>query len=146
MEQTCIECYISLFRPSALKMVEKFYSSYNFDKFLRNSNLMLKEKFMTILPRSPIWDWILEPAKNLSYLGHISETIENQDLKFPHEFHQYLCSTWLKFELLKLIIEKNYRKNSKIRCLKQRNHRIQSYDTKCTYKHTKYKYLPILHS
>ena len=67
---------------------------------------MLREKVMMIFPRSPIWYGIMEPAKTLTSLDHISENIVNQDLKFIYEVHQYFNSTWLKFQILRLCKKK----------------------------------------
>ena len=49
---------------------------------------MLREKVMTIFPRSPGWDVIREPTKTLASLDHISENITRQDLKLGPEDHR----------------------------------------------------------
>jgi len=48
---------------------------------------------MTILPRSPVCDQILEPAKTLTSLVDISKNIERQDQKFGLEVHQEFGSS-----------------------------------------------------
>ena len=53
---------------------------------------MLREKVMTILPRSPVWDVIREPAKTLTSLDHISENIARKYLKFGPEVHRDFSS------------------------------------------------------
>ena len=52
---------------------------------LQNSNPMLKERVMTIFPRSTVLDEIRELAKALTSTDHIFEIIANQDLKFLQE-------------------------------------------------------------
>jgi len=53
---------------------------------------MLREKVMTIFPRSHVWDVIWEPIETLNVLDSISENIVKQDLKFGLEFHHDLGS------------------------------------------------------
>lgn len=48
-------------------------------------------------PRSPIWDWILDPAKTLNSSDHISENIVNQYFKLVHNIDQDFDSMWLQF-------------------------------------------------
>ena len=106
------------------------YSSCTFGHILRNSNPMLKERFMMILPRSPLWDEIWEPAKTLNSTDHIYENIANQYLKILHELpHDFLANEVFFFSVW-TFVEIFYRKTSTMACLKQRNPRIQSPDSK----------------
>ena len=47
--------------------------------------MILENKVMTMLPRSPVWNVIRESTKMLNSSNHISENIERQDLKFRPE-------------------------------------------------------------
>jgi len=42
---------------------------------------------MAILPRPPIWDWILEHIETLTSSENMSENITKQDLKHLQEVH-----------------------------------------------------------
>jgi len=57
----------------------------SFFTFLRNFNLMLREKVMTILPSSPVWNVIQEFAKRPTSSDHISANILQKSLKFRPE-------------------------------------------------------------
>jgi len=53
---------------------------------------MLREKVMTIFPRSPVWDVIRELAKTLNVLDCIFENIDKKVLKFRPELHHDFSS------------------------------------------------------
>ena len=53
---------------------------------------MLREKFMTIFPRSPIWSVIQESAKRPNSSDHISTNIARKALKFGSKIQRDLFS------------------------------------------------------
>ena len=57
----------------------------SFYNVLPNFNLMLREKVMTIFPRSLVWNVIQESAKRPTSLDHISANIAQKALKFRPE-------------------------------------------------------------
>ena len=92
---------------------------------------MLREKVMTIFPRSPVWNVIQESAKRPTSSDHISENIVRKDLKFGPEGSARFLLKWVFFSASETSQKKSYSENSTMTCLEQRNPRIQSSDTKC---------------
>ena len=86
---------------------------------------------MTIFPRSPLQDEIREPEKTLTSTDHIFANIVNQDLKFLHEVLQDFFANGFFSLASEPSQKKSYSENATMTCLKQRNHRIQSSETKC---------------
>ena len=83
------------------KYIHENYSPSSFCTFLRNFNPMLREKVMTIFPRSPVWNVIQESAKRPTSSDHISANIERKALKFRPELQRDVFSNGFVFRLLK---------------------------------------------
>jgi len=95
-------CHVSLFHPLALKNIyTRNYNPSSFCTFLQNFNPMLKEKVMTIFPRSPIWNVIQESAKRPTSSDHISENIVRKSLKFGPNVQLQFFSNGFFLRLLK---------------------------------------------
>ena len=107
------------------------YSPSSFCNFLRNFNLMLREKVMTIFPRSPILNIIQESGKRPNSSDHISANIARKKLKFGPKVQRDFFSNGFFLRLLKRHRKKSYSENSTMTYLEQRNPRIQNSDTKC---------------
>ena len=107
------------------------YSLSSFCTFLRNFNLIPREKVMTIFPRSPVWNVIQESAKRPIYSDHIFAIIVRKDLKFGPEIQRDFFSNGFFFLPSETSQKKSYSENATMTCLEQRNPRIQSSDTKC---------------
>ena len=58
---------------------------------------------IAILPRCPVWGWILKEARILTWRDRISQNRENQRLKFEHNVNQYFIFILWKFWLLILL-------------------------------------------
>ena len=114
------------------KYIQTNYSPSSLCTFLRNFNPILREKVMTIFPRSPVWNVIQESAKRPTSADHISANIVRKALKFgpgiQRDFFSNVCVFFLASEMSQ---KKCYSKNSTMTYLEQRNPRIQSSDTKC---------------
>ena len=112
------------------KRYTRNYNPSSFCTFLRNFNLIPREKVMTIFPRSPVLNVIQESAKR--QLPQIispkisREKLWNSDPRFSAISFQmgFFCDFWN-------VTEKSYSENAMMTCLEQRNPRIQSSDTKC---------------
>ena len=91
---------------------------------------MLREKVMTIFPRSPVLNVIQESAKIPTSSDHISENIMKNALKFGTKVQHNFFSNGFFFQLLKCR-RKNYSEHATMACLEHPNPRIQSSDTKC---------------
>ena len=107
------------------------YSPSYFCTFLRNFNLIPREKVMTIFPRSPVWNVIQESAKRPTSSDHISENIARKDLKFGPKVQRKFFSNGFFFATSETSQKTSYSENATMTCLEQRNPRIQSSDTKC---------------
>jgi len=92
---------------------------------------MLREKVMTIFPRSPVWNVIQESAKRPNSSDHISAIIAQKALKFGSEVQHNFFLNGFFFATSEMSQKKCYSENATMTCLEQRNPRIQSSDTKC---------------
>jgi len=92
---------------------------------------MLREKVMTIFPRSPVWNEIQESTKRPTSSAHISTNVAQKDLKFGSKIQCDFFSNGVFFLASETSQKKCYSENSTMTCLEQRNPRIQSSDTKC---------------
>jgi len=126
-----MKCHVSLFQPMALKIYIRNYSPSSFCTFLQNFNLILKEKFMTIFPKSPVWNIIQESAKKSTSSDHISANIARKALKFGPKVQCNFFSNGFFFRFWNIAKKKSYSENSMMTYLEQWNPRIQSSDTKC---------------
>ena len=90
---------------------------------------MLREKVMTIFPRSPVWNVIQESAKRPTSSDHIFANIVQKALKFGPEVKCAFVSNGFFFAS-ETLQEKIYSENSTMTYYEQRNPRIQSFDTK----------------
>ena len=106
------------------------YRLSSFWNFLQNFNLMLKTKFMTIFPKSPVWNVIRESTKTLTSSNHISANIVRQALKLRPKVQNDFSSNFF-FVASEMSQNKSYSENSTMTCLEQWNPRIQSSNTKC---------------
>ena len=112
------------------KRYTKNYSPSSFCIFLRNFNLIPREKVMTIFPRSPVLNVIQESAKSPTSSDHISANIARKALKFGPKVQRDFFSNGFFFTSERSQ-KKSYSENATTTCLEQRNPRIQSSDTKC---------------
>jgi len=82
-------------------MYKRNYNPSSFYIFLRNFNLIPREKVMTIFPRSPVWNVIQESAKRPTSSDHISANIAQKTLKFGPEVQHDFFSNGFFLKLLK---------------------------------------------
>ena len=106
VERSCTTCHKSLFQPLDMKMHTRNYSPCSFCTFLQNFNPIPKEKFMTIFPRSPVWNVIQEFAKRPTSSDHNSTKIARKSLKFGPKVQ---CDVFSNGFFLRLL--KHHRKN-----------------------------------
>ena len=83
------------------KIYTRNYNLSSFCTFLWNFNLMLREKVMTIFPRSPVWNVIKESTKRPTSSDHISTNISWNALKFRPKVQRDFFSNGFFFYLLK---------------------------------------------
>ena len=77
------------------------YSPSPFCTFLRNFNLIPREKVMTIFPRSPVWNVIQKSEKRPTSSDHNSENIAQKVLKFVSKVQRDVFSNGFFCQLLK---------------------------------------------
>jgi len=82
-------------------MHKRNYSPSSFCIFLWNFNLIPREKFMTIFPKSPVLNVIRESAKRPTFSDHMSANIMRKALKFGPKVQRDFISNGFFLRLLK---------------------------------------------